>query len=84
MGDGGIREDVGDVVVGRDGRPVDDRGDGWRWEEVGEGIDGDPDESVDDLKGCTGLILGRRIGRGDGADGRSLLGSAEVKKVSSK
>ena len=34
-------------------------------------MDGEPDESVEALKGCTGFMFGRRIGRGPGDDGKS-------------
>jgi hypothetical protein len=36
-------------------------------------MDGEPDESVEALKGCTGFMDGRRIGRGPGDDGRSCV-----------
>lgn len=45
-------------------------GEGWRNEGDGEWIDGDPEDSVDDLKGCTGVIPDLRIGR---APGRSVV-----------
>jgi hypothetical protein len=66
MGEGGTR---GEDCTGREWR--DESGDGLRSEGEGEGMEGDPVESVDDLNGCTGLMLGRRMGRGPGAEGRS-------------
>jgi hypothetical protein len=79
IGDGGIgiREDVGEVVVegkgreGREGMPVEERGDGWRMEGGPEWREGEPEERAGDLKGCTGLMFGRRIRSGPGEDGRS-------------
>jgi hypothetical protein len=72
----GKRVDVGDVCAcaceagreGSEGMPREERGDGWRSEED-EWCDGEPDESVDALKGCTGLMFGRRMGKGDGGGG---------------
>ena len=69
IGDGGTRV-VGDRVADGTG-PADERGEGWRREGEGECSEGEPEERVEALKGWTGLMLGRRIGSGPGADGRS-------------
>lgn len=45
-------------------------GEGWRSEGDGEWMDGEPEDRVDDLNGCTGLIPDLRIGR---APGRSVV-----------
>ena len=63
--------------VFNDGNPTDDKGD-----PPTSGVccliesEGEPEDEVDtvfDLNGCTGLILGRRIGSGAGAEGSSAL-----------
>jgi hypothetical protein len=45
--------DVGNGRAGKEGPPVlaEDKGDGWRREGEGEWREGEPDESVDALKG---------------------------------
>ena len=78
MGDGGTRVDV---CIGRD--CADDNGEGFLREGGGDGTEGEPEVSVDDLKGCTGLMLGRRIGSGPGEDGRSCQRS-HYKKTEKK
>jgi hypothetical protein len=75
IGEGGTREELGEVCVGRAGRlgratPLAS-GDGWRREGEGEWIEGEPEESVEDLNGWTGLMFGLRMGSGPGAEGRS-------------
>jgi hypothetical protein len=76
MGEGGTRGAVV-VVAGKEGPPIpaEDSGEGCRWDGEGECREGEPDaeESVDALKGWTGFILGRRMGRGPGEDGRSYV-----------
>lgn len=83
MGDGGsLFEIVGDNGgrEGREGppRPAEDSGDGWRRDGEGECREGDPDDRVPPLKGCTGLMFGRRIvSPAPGDDGRSCQGSKD-------
>jgi hypothetical protein len=78
IGDGGARVDPGDSGTGRPGSagnvgwpPTDESGEA-RSEGAGERCDeGELDERVDVLNGCTGLMLGLRMGSGEGREGKS-------------
>jgi hypothetical protein len=62
--------------IGRDGNegpPAVDKGKGCCNDGDERRMDGELDESVEALKGCTGFMDGRRIGSGPGEDGRSCV-----------
>lgn len=63
VGDGGIRDDVGDCAgrPGSDGPVPPDSGECWRRDGDGEASDGEPEEMVDDLNAFT-EAMGLRIG----------------------
>ena len=68
------REEVGEVCGGRDGSVgPPDSGEFCRSDGEGEYNDGEPEDSVDDLKGLMGLtgLPDRRIGNGPWAGGYS-------------
>lgn len=70
IGEGTTREELGEVCVGRAGTlgratPLAS-GEGWRREGEGEWIEGEPEESVEDLNGWTVLMFGLRMGSGEG------------------
>lgn len=72
IGDGGWPREALGECVGREGREgPEDNGELCLKDGDGECIDGEPEDNVDDLKGCTGLSGGLRIGRAPAASEES-------------
>ena len=69
IGDGGCPREALGECVGREGNEgPEDRGELCLRDGDGECMEGEPEESVDDLNGWTGFNGGRRIGRAPAAD----------------
>jgi hypothetical protein len=77
-GDGGTR---GELDVAGGPGPRGGSGDACLKEGDGECSEGEPEESVDALKGLSGFSCGRRIGSGPGRDGRSYTDERKIRKA---